>query len=104
MHARKKQEASHLPHPVSGRVPEIKPKLEKVKVALNVCLLIVQSTNPQTTIDGFSLERRIPFLSLSLVLFFIHTIALFVSNVGVLVLDSCSSLAPYTTTQARYRG
>lgn len=46
MHARKKQEASHLPHPVSGRVPEIKPKLEKVTVALNVFCLLLSINQP----------------------------------------------------------
>ena len=41
----KEARSIHLPHPVSGRVPEIKPKLEKVKVALNVCCCLLLSIN-----------------------------------------------------------
>jgi hypothetical protein len=73
------------------------------KVALNPLSVVVHQP---TSINGFSLERRAtdPLLSLLFIVFFFsysyHSLISFLiyvsSNVGVLVLNSCSSLAlPY---------
>lgn len=104
MHARKQEASSYPIQSVSGRAPENKPKLEKVKVALNACCLL-SSINQPPNDHRWLLIRGTDTHSVSFTFSVLyHTLALFVSNVGVLVLDSCSSLALYTATQARYRG